>query len=358
MTVEKEDLGMVHSLTSRSFCKLKYRLGVRIISYINNVHPVEHQDFYMVLESLIVTVMPMFNQSLMESRAPHYQHTRLHVAVLENNSATPTIYKDVGEFTPPQQRTTGQFIDRQHRWNNWLYVDLKKEFWSRGLQMVCEVREFDLSPDQPIYEGEEWHVQGQRNEYVCASAILTYSVHNVTQPRISFRRRVWMEEAEIASGYISELPFAPEIYGAITGDPLIQHIGDVDLRQGRLVTFPNIWQTRILPFELADKSKPGHFKILVLHLIDPNRRIMSTSRVPIQRRDWWAKEVRRQNAVLWRLPSDIWAQIVAAMEGLPLSMHELEHMRNEFMEERVEYQRKHTKAMMDYMEWDFGPDAE
>lgn len=322
------------------------------------MHPVEHRDFYLVLETLIATVMPMFNQSLMESRAPHYQHTRIHVAVLENNSATPAISKDVRNFTPPQQRTTGQFIDREHRWLNWLYVDLKKEFWSRGLQMVCEVREIDLGPDQPSFEGEEWHVQGQRNEYICASAILTYSVHNLTQPRLSFRRRVWTEEAAIAWGYISEPPFAPEIYGANSGDPAIQHIGNLDMRQGRLVTFPNIWQTRLLPFELADKSRPGHFKILVLHLIDPNRRIISTSRVPPQRRDWWAKEVRRQNAVLWRLPNEIWDNVVATLEGYPLSIEEAEHLRNEFVEERAEFQKKHTEAMMEYGEWDLDSDAE
>lgn len=312
----------------------------------------------MVLETLIATVIPMFNQSLLESRAPSYQHTRIHVAVLENDSATPTISKDVREFTPPQQRTTTQFIDREHRWLDWLYVDLNKDFWNRGLQMVCEVREIDLNPDQPSYTGQEWHVQGQRNEYICATAILTYSVYNVTQPRISFRRRIWTEEANIAWGYISEPPFAPEIYGAKTGDPAIQHVGDVGMRQGRLITFPNIWQTRLLPFELADKSKPGHFKILILHLIDPNRRIISTSRVPPQRRDWWAKEVRRQNAVLWRLPNEIWAHIVDALEGYPLSREEAEHMRNEFVEERAEFQRKHMEAMMEYGEWDLDSDAE
>ena len=296
----------------------------------------------------------MLNQSLMESRAPHYQDVRLHVAVLEGTGCT--ISKDVREYKPAQQRTTKQFIGHEGCWQSWLYVDLEKEFWSRGLQMVCEVQEIDLTPDHPNYDGNDWHVKGQRNEYICASAMLIYSVHNVTQPQLSFRRWVWTEEAGIAYGSITEPPFAPEIYDAHTGDPCIQHIGDVALREGRLVTFPNIWQTRLMPFELTDKGKSGHFKILTLHLIDPNRRIISTARVPPQRRDWWAEEVRGKNAVLWRLPKKIWAQIVDAVDGHPLSRQESLKLRDEFVEERAEFQRKHTKAMMDNLEWYLGYD--
>lgn len=153
----------------------------------------------MVMETLIATVLPMFNESLIESRAPSHEHTRIHVTVLENIDTTTTIYKDVESFTPPQQWTTQQFVDREHRWLDWLYVDLKKDFWNRGLQMVCEVRAIDLTRDQSNYEGEKWHVQGQRHEYICATAILPYSMHNVTQPRSSFRRRVWTEEVGLAS---------------------------------------------------------------------------------------------------------------------------------------------------------------
>lgn len=159
------------------------------------MHPVDHRLFYGALENVIAAAIPMFNQSLRESRAPHYQGTRLHVAVFNSNPTTPEIHKDVGEYTPPQQRATKQFIDREHNWQSWLHVDLRKEFSNRGLQMVCDVREVDLDPKHPSYAGEKWHVQGQRNEYICASAIIAYSVRNVTQPQVSFRRRVWTEEA-------------------------------------------------------------------------------------------------------------------------------------------------------------------
>jgi len=39
--------------------------------------------------------------------------------------------------------------------------------------------------------------------------------------------------------------------------------------EGRCIAFPNIYQHRVSPFELRDKSKPGHRKILAFFLVDP-----------------------------------------------------------------------------------------
>ncbi len=323
--------------------------GSRITSYINGVHPRHHQSFYNTLEKFIDAVIPMLNRSLIQLKAPDYENIRLHVAVMGRE---PLIQKDVDDFRPPEQRATKTWIDSQGRWRGFIFVDLKKEFWNIGLQMVLNIQEITLTPQKTSYEGEEWQVQGQRNERICATAVYVYSALNTTPAQISFRRRVHVEEALIAKDYIQEPPWAPEIYGARHGDPAIQHIGDIHLREGRLVTYPNIFQTRLMPFELVDKSKPGHLKLLILHLIDPQRRMMSTSMVPPQQRDWWAEEVRRTNATLWRLPREIWDRIVEGVEDYPVGMEEGEAIRREFVAERAEYRVKHTEAMMDHGQWD------
>lgn len=67
----------------------------------------------------------------------------------------------------------------------------------------------------------------------------------------------------------------------------MQEIIDVECRQGRLLTFPNIFQHRVQPFSLRDPSKPGHRKILALFLVDPAITVISTGNVPPQRADWW-----------------------------------------------------------------------
>ena len=74
--------------------------------------------------------------------------------------------------------------------------------------------------------------------------------------------------------------------------------------------------------------------------------------VPPQRRDWWAQEIRAGNARFWRLPGEVWNRIVDMVEGYPIGMEEGEEMRREFKTESGRAREKHTKAMMDYLEWD------
>ena len=126
------------------------------------------------------------------------------------------------------------------------------------------------------------------------------------------------------------------------------------LREERVVVFPNVFQTRNGHFGLEDSAKPGHLRILMLHLIDPNRRAMSTGMVPCQRRDWWAHEIRTSCPRFWRLPRGVFDLIIERVEDWPISMEEGEKIRREFVEEREEFRIRHTRAMEGYSEWDFG----
>ena len=74
--------------------------------------------------------------------------------------------------------------------------------------------------------------------------------------------------------------------------------------------------------------------------------------VPVQRRDWWAKEVRKSSARFWRLPTEIFDKIVGMVDGYPLSGEAGEEMKRQFELGRKQFQEKHTKAMMDYLSWD------
>ena len=197
-----------------------------------------------------------------------------------------------------------------------------------------------------------------QNERICATATYIYSTANlcpIITPSISFRRKIFPEEAIAARGPIRTPPFLPEIYGVHHGDPIIQTLGTVTMRENRIVAWPNVFQTRLNAFKLNDATRPGHLKMLTVHLVDPNRRIMSTSMVPCQRRDWWAEEVRRCCALFWRLPREIFNAIVDRVDedAYPISREEGERMREEFREERDQFREKHTEAMEGYEEWDF-----
>ena len=298
----------------------------------------------------------MFNQTLIHLKAPGHSNQRFHVAELGRE---PMIIKEPGEFRPPQQRSTRDWLDSRGRFQDWIFIDLKKEFWNIGLQMILRVTEISLNRQTPHYEGEDWHIDGRLNERICATAVYVYSVHNTSSASISFRRRINAEEAMLAKDYIQAPPWATDLYGARSGDPVIQHMGDIKLTENRMITYPNTFQTRLLPFELNNKDQPGHVKLVVLHLVDPNRRMMSTAMVPTQRQDWWAQEVRQGNNTRFsQLPVKVWARILEMVkeEDYPIGMEEGIQLRQEFRGENARATEKHSKAMMDYLEWDLDPE--
>lgn len=86
--------------------------GSRITSYINGVHPHNHQSFYNAFERFIDAVIPMLNRTLIQPKAPGYENIRLHVAVMGRE---PLIKNDVDDFRPPEQATK-IWIDSQGRW--------------------------------------------------------------------------------------------------------------------------------------------------------------------------------------------------------------------------------------------------
>lgn len=130
----------------------------RIASYINNVHPITHAPLYRIIQNLIDSLIPLFNRTLIDLKAPGYQDQRIHLADITRN---PVVDRDPGHFRPPEQRAYPYMLNHQGSYHDHFFVDLKKEFWNIGLQMVLQMRDINPTTDDPRYEGEEWHVQGQ-----------------------------------------------------------------------------------------------------------------------------------------------------------------------------------------------------
>jgi hypothetical protein len=117
-------------------------------------------------------------------------------------------------------------------------------------------------------------------------------------------------------------------------------VGDVVTKEDRLLTFPNVFQHRVEPFQLLDKSQPGHRKILALFLVDPHIRIISSANVPCQQREWWAQEILGHGQFR-KLPAEILDDIIRHVEEFPMGMEEAKELRLELMEERKVFVKKH-----------------
>jgi hypothetical protein len=124
-----------------------------------------------------------------------------------------------------------------------------------------------------------------QNEHICATALYYYDCSNITESRLAFRQQSSTDEAHDMSYPQSVHGWLEEVFGCRNEEAAVQEVGSVLCKEGRLLAFPNILQHQVQPFELVDKTKKGHRKILALFLVDPGIRVISTANVPPQQRD-------------------------------------------------------------------------
>lgn len=337
----------------------------RITSYINNLHPEKYKPLYAIIEQIIDKTVPLWNATLTPLKT---QDQKVRIPYPE------PVYRDIPEDDRPTRLPDDQesdFAERCWKWeyenrgdylvqpepvgkfkpphdnNEGMLVDLRRDYGQSGLQVIVKLANIHLTPENPRYEGGSWHVEGQLNERICASAIYYHSAENITDNYLSFQQHLSQDvEVYYEQNHIQWLEV---IFGCEQDGPTLQNIGHVLTRQGRLVTFPNTLLHLVEPFQLADPSRPGHRKILALFLVDPHIQILSTANIPCQRRDWWAESVRlktqRSENYLGKLPSEIWDMIVDMVEEFPLTLKEAKVLRQELMDDRTEYTRYNARSV-------------
>ncbi|KAK4456708.1 hypothetical protein QBC42DRAFT_351071 [Cladorrhinum samala] len=207
---------------------------------------------------------------------------------------------------------------------------------STSLQIIFKLANIYLSPEHPEYGGGSWHVEGTLHERICATAIYYYDQDNITDSHLAFRQVMDTEEILMVpeQSEFSSLEAFLGIQNESSGSAS-QVLGRVLTSEGRLLTFPNCLQHQVQPFELKDKTKAGHRKILAMFLIDPNRPVLSSAHVPPQRRDWWAEEVRNKAGLVGgKVPPEIFNMVIDEVSDFPLSWEQAVEYRKKLMEER------------------------
>ncbi|KAJ1846940.1 hypothetical protein H4S02_000579 [Coemansia sp. RSA 2611] len=330
------------SFTSSKFCWLptEFRVAddgsVTIESYINNLHPVKHAAFYPTIANIFAKFVPM-----LEHVVTDMQFTRPLRVV-------PDPYNwFVADESEPEDYDASDYDERHEAWQaNRGFVEPQPEpfvmpEWQmtpyslrgRRLQAIFKMSDILLTPENPEYEGGNWHVEAMANERIVATGIYYYDVENITESKLNFRESV-SEELDYEQGDHDGVQRAYGIYeDGFTDDvPLIQNIGGVEVKNGRCIVFPNIYQHQVSGFRLADPTKPGHRRIMAFFFIDPTIRIPSTEVVPPQQQDWWSANVVEKGA-MGGLPSLVQDSIMKHVD-FPLSLSGAKKLRLELMEER------------------------
>lgn len=122
---------------------------------------------------------------------------------------------------------------------------LAERFAASGLQIIVKMASIELTPEKPEFPVGGWHVEGQMNECICATALYYLDSDNITDAILSFRMHTPDDLQADGSFHVQQDSYywLQQIYGTRLGQesaPCLQNYGSVQTRQGRLLAFPNV----------------------------------------------------------------------------------------------------------------------
>ncbi|KAM0457489.1 hypothetical protein ACHAO4_003289 [Trichoderma viride] len=334
---------------------------VKFTSYINNLHPQKYPQVYRTIEKLIEAALPAWDQCLSlrlkggkksgagrtEPRFPKQDMCDNVSDIWDPSSPPPLddVDEDDGEdgggdndeaedeeeddeddedpailewkeTRNPVHPRVPEFEDVEYAQRD--IARLAHKFKKAGLQVIVKMVSIELTPEKPELPAGEWHVSKERSR--------SQRTHGTS----------------LRDGWA----------------PCLQMYGAVQMHEGRLLTFPSVFQHKESSIKLKDPSKPGTRHVISLQLVDPSMRIISTANVPPQQRDWWLGAVLRQplrsdGSTLANLPPDLVAILEQKnMSGGELSVEILDmvraHLHNDesFLPMTEEEARKHRAELL------------
>ncbi|KAJ6011477.1 Protein of unknown function DUF4246 [Penicillium sp. IBT 35674x] len=343
-----------------------------IATYINNLHPVKHRDVYKVIEDTFNCIIPQWNMTMTPLKDMLHSRARIEYSKAEYYPVT----KGISEQAPRilDREAQSVFDERFENWRMENYravqpdvdqfvpwavpqcmmselaedlpspvrieqsVNLNKDYKDRGLQVITRLMYVDVWPESPYYE-TEWHVEGQMNEHICATAFLFLEYENMEEASMEFRNIVdtdMLDEVEHDPG---DFIWLKQVFGLENGEPAVQSSGSIRCPPGRVIIFPSTVQHRMTKYELKDKSKPGSNSCLVFYLVDPNIRIISTANIPPQRLDWTLEAEEGEGESLTAAMAQLALANKDKKGNMPMTLTEALDHRYKFLEELNEFMR-------------------
>ncbi|KAJ1878204.1 hypothetical protein H4R99_000361 [Coemansia sp. RSA 1722] len=280
-------------------------------SYINNIHPEEHADMYVSISKIISKAIPLLEQALTD-----WEHPRdLRIPYdcdncLEFPIEYPTkleskfdINSDMDSDMDSEEYDDYVYYQAVDKWIKTIinttpdpeeFVEPERPFTpyslrNKNLQVVVEITDKDMIS-----------VSDTAPESIIATAVYYYKVYNEKSPSIQFLEAVESEMFMIDDAY--DLLAYNTLFGICTDDredSYTQPAGEVDVKQGRLICYPNVYKHNSL-YSSYDSPKR-----LTIYFVDPSVRIVSTAIVPPQQKHWWTKSVSSVPSRVSKLPLEV-----------------------------------------------------
>ncbi|KAI8829298.1 hypothetical protein BJ741DRAFT_582252 [Chytriomyces cf. hyalinus JEL632] len=326
---------------------------VRIQSYINNLNRRVHGDLYGTIAAAFEALVPMFemtmgsfdtdptprinappSNSLYQQDQYEWQEEKARKSGLKEGTDEHEEFMDSlwGEERPINVPGLPESFDSTAA------ADATMETVKLGgktLQVIVKMASIRLTPENPVYNGGNWHLEGMENEALAATGIVYYDMSNITSSRLTFRSVYDEEDGCLFEYDQSDYAGLEKVFGFESdGDSVNTQIcGQIEARAQRAVVFPNFLHHRVEEFELDDKTKPGFRRILAFFLVHPDFKVHSTRTVAMQQREWVAQDLFGM-VFKGKLPFEIVEKIVQYLgstfsaAGAAVYAHELSEERS------------------------------
>ncbi|GLE06011.1 hypothetical protein PINS_up015222 [Pythium insidiosum] len=281
---------------------------VKISSYINNLHPVHHRELYDAIENIFERFVPLFDRVLSSLAKPTDPEPLLFPDARDDITLVP-LFPEL----PP--RLT-------------LEDEAEVSYTIKGtiVQVITKISAIYLTPENPRYPGGSWHLQGSENERVVATGLYFFDSDNVTDSTLSLRVLAQppdLDEDDLLGGVV--------LYGKHLVS-FMQKLDTITAIEGRCLVLPSMFELKVDPVELVDRSRYGVRKLLTFLVVDPSQQIASTSVIPPQQ-EHWRQEIL-QELKKTRLPEGVVQGPLAEMLGCGMRWKEADRHRHEDMEQR------------------------
>ena len=316
-------------------------------SYINNLHPIKYKSLYDSISDIFNAAVPGLNCVL--TRYASQEFVRIPVP-RGSDAYTDEYHKEREELDAILDREaeeTGNDYDwermEEFEKDKLKYLCELIPAWEQApvfdkpidlstfenLKVIVKLANIELTPENPSYAGGSWHVEGGINEDIIATVLYYYDVENITESKLSFRTGFDDPNYEQGDDFYTET-----IFGIKDEEVMVREIGGIEAKEDRVVVFPNMFQHHVDPFELKDKTKPGHRKILCFFIVDPyNHNVISTDNVPPQQKEWWD-----DSSLDYLFPGNLKQQMLDLKGGgtaWPMTFEQAKEARDDLIDERI-----------------------
>ncbi|KAJ2704161.1 hypothetical protein FB645_003525 [Coemansia sp. IMI 203386] len=283
--------------------------SVDLKSYINNIHPEKHADMYVSVSKVISKAIPLLEQVLTD-----WEHPR--------DLRIPYDYEsciDIPEDHPSCidiKFNSGDSGDKDYKYDYFQYRDDVEDWYDSIVSTVPDPEEF-VEPKRPLvpYSLRNKNLQvvveitdkdtpplaSTASENIIATAVYYYEVNSEEKtPKIEFLEGIEGKADGIRN--MDDLVTHNVVFGIYPEEYEenihSQSAGNIDVKKGRLVCYPNVYRQRMDDYSAI-------LKRLTIYFVDPSVRIVSTSIVPPQQKDWWTKTVSSVPSRISKLPMEL-----------------------------------------------------